>query len=138
MNTINLIGRLGKDWELKQAQNGKSYAKNSLAVTRAFDRDKTDWFYITAFGKAAEALANYTRKGSQIGIVGRMQIDQYQDNQGNNRTSYDVIINEFNLLDNKNDNQQNSSQGYQQPNHTPGPFANNADPIQIDDDMLPF
>ena len=138
MNTINLIGRLGKDWELKQAQNGKSYAKNSLAVTRAFDRDKTDWFYITAFGKAAETLANYTRKGSQIGIVGRMQVEQYQDNQGNNRTSYDVIINEFNLLDNKNDNQQNNSQGYQQTTSTPDPFAGSADAVRVDENDLPF
>lgn len=138
MNTINLIGRLGKDWELKQAQNGKSYAKNSLAVTRAFDRDKTDWFYVTAFGKAAETLANYTKKGSQLGITGRIQVDQYQDNQGNNRTSYDVVIRESTFLDNKNDNQQNNSQVYQQSNHEPDPFANDSQQIEISNSGLPF
>ena len=138
MNTINLIGRLGKDWELKQAQNGKSYAKNSLAVTRAFDRDKTDWFYVTAFGKAAETLANYTKKGSQLGITGRIQVDQYQDNQGNNRTSYDVVIRESTFLDNKNDNQQNNSQVYQQSNYEPDPFANDSQQIEISNSDLPF
>lgn len=103
MNVTNFIGRLGRDWELKYSGNGNAYAKNSLAVRRGY-KDKqsgeyeTDWVPITAFGKSAETLANYTNKGSSLAIEGSLQVTQTQNDVGENRTYYDVIINRFHFV----------------------------------------
>ena len=125
MNVTNFIGRLGRDWELKYSGSGNAYAKNSLAVRRSF-KDKqsgeyeTDWVPITAFGKTAETLANYTNKGSSLAVEGSLQVTQTQNDVGENRTYYDVIINRFHFVsgDQQQQNQQNGQvqqQTQQQP-----------------------
>ncbi len=116
MNVTNFIGRLGRDWELKYSGGGNAYAKNSLAVRRSF-KDKqsgeyeTDWVPITAFGKTAETLANYTNKGSSLAVEGSLQVTQTQNDVGENRTYYDVIINRFHFIGG--DQQQQSQQNGQ-------------------------
>ena len=116
MNVTNFIGRLGRDWELKYSGGGNAYAKNSLAVRRSF-KDKetreyeTDWVPITAFGKTAETLANYTNKGSSLAVEGSLQVTQTQNEAGENRTYYDVIINRFHFIGG--DQQQQSQQNGQ-------------------------
>ena len=116
MNVTNFVGRLGRDWELKYSGGGNAYAKNSLAVRRSF-KDKqtgeyeTDWVPITAFGKTAETLANYTNKGSSLAVEGSLQVTQTQNDAGENRTYYDVIINRFHFI--SGDQQQQSQQNGQ-------------------------
>ena len=125
MNVTNFVGRLGRDWELKYSGGGNAYAKNSLAVRRSF-KDKqsgeyeTDWVPITAFGKTAETLANYTNKGSSLVVEGSLQVTQTQNDAGENRTYYDVIINRFHFIggDQQQQSQQNGQvqqQAQQQP-----------------------
>ena len=114
MNVTNFVGRLGRDWELKYSGGGNAYAKNSLAVRRSFKDKKsgeyeTDWVPITAFGKSAETLANYTNKGSSLGVEGSLQVTQTQNEAGENRTYYDVIINKFHFI--SGDQQQSQQQG---------------------------
>ena len=145
MNLITLTGNLGRDWE--QANSNTVIAKNSLAVRRDFKNKQTgdydtDWIPLTAFSKTAETLMQYTSKGSKVLIVGKLQTNNYTDKNGNKRTSYDVIVDRFEFLDSRNDNQQQS----QQQNNSP--FANtnfnSNDPFEtnnatdIEDDDLPF
>ena len=145
MNLITLTGNLGRDWE--QANASMTIAKNSLAVRRDFKNKQTgdydtDWIPLTAFSKTAETLMQYTSKGSKILIVGKLQTNNYTDKNGNKRTSYDVIVDRFEFLDSKGDNQQQT----QQQNNSP--FAkvdfNSNDPFEtnnatdIDNSDLPF
>lgn len=141
MNLITLTGNLGRDWE--QANSNTVIAKNSLAVRRDFKNKQTgdydtDWIPLTAFSKTAETLMQYTSKGSKLLIVGKLQTNNYTDKNGNKRTSYDVIVDRFEFLDSRGDNQQKQ---------TDNPFANanlnNEDPFEsndtdIDNSDLPF
>ena len=141
MNITTFTGNLGRDWE--QANSNTVIAKNSLAVRRDFKNKQTgeydtDWIPLTAFSKTAETLMQYTGKGSKILVVGKLQTNNFTNKQGNKRTSYDVIVDRFEFLDSKGDNQQKQ---------TDNPFANanlsNEDPFEsndtdIDNSDLPF
>ena len=143
MNLTTFTGNLGRDWE--QANSNTVIAKNSLAVRRDFKNKQTgeydtDWIPLTAFSKTAETLMQYTGKGSKILVVGKLQTNNFTDKQGNKRTSYDVIVDRFEFLDSKGDNQQ------KQPDNpfananlsNEDPFENNEDDTDIGDDDLPF
>ena len=145
MNLATFTGNLGRDWE--QANSNTVIVKNSLAVRRDFKNKQTgeydtDWIPLTAFSKTAETLMQYTGKGSKILVIGKLQTNNYTDKNGNKRTSYDVIVDRFEFLDSKGDNQQQS----QRQNNSP--FANtdfnSNDPFEknnateIGDDDLPF
>lgn len=143
MNVITLTGNLGRDFELNYTGGGIAIGKNSLAVRRDFKDKKTgeyetDWINITVFGQRAETMNQYLGKGSKIGIVGKLQVNQYQNKEGENRTSYDVIVDSFEFLDSRNGNQQNNQQ--QNPFKNVGtdndPFEQND--VEIDDSSLPF
>ena len=146
MNLITLTGNLGRDWE--QANSNTVIAKNSLAVRRDFknkqtDEYDTDWIPLTAFSKTAETLMQYTGKGSKILIVGKLQTNNYTDKNGNKRTSYDVIVDRFEFLDSRSDNQQQSQpkkdeNPFAKADFTDDPFENNEDDTDIGDDDLPF
>lgn len=100
MNCINIIGRLTKDPELKFGQSGTAYAKFSIAVPRKMDKDKADFFNCVAFKKTAETIANYFRKGNQIGITGNLQINEYEVN-GEKKKSVDIFVESITFLDKK-------------------------------------
>src|SRR5690625_1267940 len=146
MNLITLTGNLGRDWE--QANSNTVIAKNSLAVRRDYKNKQTgdydtDWIPLTAFSKTAETLEQYTGKGSKNLVIGKLQTNSDTDKQGNKRTSYDVIVDRFEFLDSRSDNQQQS-----QSKKDENPFANvnfnSNDPFEtndatdIDNSDLPF
>lgn len=89
MNTVNLMGNIGKDIELKTTPSGKSVCSFSLAVRRT--KDVTDWINVVAWEKTAEMIANNFSKGSKIAITGSIQTRNYEDKQGNKRTAVDVV-----------------------------------------------
>ena len=100
MNNIQLIGRITKDLELKQGSN-TSMCSFTIAVNRRFAKEgqqKADFINVICFGKVAENLVKYQGKGSQIGVVGSLNIDQYQDQEGNNKTFTKVVANEIEFL----------------------------------------
>jgi single-strand DNA-binding protein len=101
MNTTNIIGNLCKDWELKYSQSGTAFSKNTIAVKRKFKKDESDFITVLAFGKSAELLAEYTSKGSKIGIQGRIQTGKYEKEDGTTVYTTDVVIDEFEFLDSK-------------------------------------
>lgn len=103
MNTCNFTGRLTKDPELKTTQNNKKYVSFCLAVDGIKDKDgnKTaDFVDCIAWNKSAEIIAQYARKGSKLGISGRLHTTLNEAN-GEKRKYTEIVVNEFDLLDPK-------------------------------------
>ena len=100
MNVISLMGRLTRDREVKFGQSGKAYCRFSIAVNRPFSKDEADFINCVSFGKTAELIGEYFRKGQQIALVGRLQMNQYESN-GEKRTSYDVVVDTFDFIGTK-------------------------------------
>lgn len=98
INRVTLIGRLTKKAELKSTPNGKSVCNFTLAVQR--DKDNTDFIYCTSWGKTAEVLAQYTDKGSLVGVDGRLQVRSY-DSNGTTKYATEVICEGLTLCDSK-------------------------------------
>lgn len=101
MNSIVLVGRLSTNVDLKKG-NDKTYAKFNLAVNRAGKRDEADFISCTAFGKLAETMFEWCKKGHRIGIQGRLQISNYEKD-GEKRTGYTVIVENMEFLQTKNE-----------------------------------
>lgn len=99
MNTVCLIGRLGRDPELRVTQGGTSVARFSIAVDRRDEAKTTDWFEITCFGKVAESTGQYMKKGCMVGITGRLQQDKWTDKQsGQNKSKVSIIAGQVDFL----------------------------------------
>ena len=90
MNNVSLIGRLGRDPELRHTQSGKAVANLRLAISNGKDRDAT-WLDVVCWDKTAELVANYKRKGDEVAVEGRLQVREYQDREGNNRKAVEVV-----------------------------------------------
>ena len=96
MNVINILGNIGQKPELKTVgQNNTVVCNFSVGVQRKMNRDVTDWFNCTAFGKTAETIATYFDKGSKIALTGEIQFDNFTDKDGNKRTSTKLIVTSF-------------------------------------------
>ena len=103
MNNCNFTGRLVKDPELKTTQSNKKYIKFCLAVDGIKDKDgnKTaDFVDFVAWNKSAEIIAQYARKGSKLGVSGRLHTTITETN-GEKRKYTEIVVNEFDLLDSK-------------------------------------
>lgn len=97
MNKVILMGRLTRDPETRYNQDGLAIARYSLAVTRRFRRQgeaEADFIDCVAFAKAGEFAGKYFCKGQQIAVVGRLQIRDWQDKDGNRRRSAEVVVEE--------------------------------------------
>lgn len=105
MNRVILMGRLSKDVELRHSQDGKTaIARTSIAVDRKIKKDgdpEADFFNLIAFGKTAEFLDKYFRKGSRIAIVGRVENDNYTDKEGRKVYGTRIIAEECEFCESK-------------------------------------
>ena len=97
MNQVNLLGRLTRDPELKYGASGTAFCKFTLAVNRAFKKEETDFINCTAFGKAAETIAEYVRKGDQFAVTGRIQVDVFEKD-GEKRYSTGIMVDGFTFI----------------------------------------
>lgn len=147
MNNVNLTGRLTKAPELKQTASNTSVLTGTLAVNRTFKNQngerEADFINIVAWRQTADIIAQYCGKGSQIGITGRIQTHNYENQQGQRVYVTEVVAEHVDLLDSKNDNQQGQSNGYnQQPQQNgyiqQGNSFGNSNPMDISDSDLPF
>lgn len=100
MNKVFLIGRLTKDIELRYTASQTAVAKFTLAVGRKKDKDHSDFIGCIAYGKTAEIMERYVRKGHRIGIVGHIQTGSYERNEQKIYTT-DVIVDEMEFLEPK-------------------------------------
>jgi single-strand DNA-binding protein len=109
MNKVILIGRMTKDPELNYAPgNGAAVTRFSLAVTRPFKKDETDFINCVAFNKTGETIAQYLTKGRQLAITGSMRTGSYEAKDGTKRCTTDVVVENFEFIGNSNGN---NSQG---------------------------
>lgn len=136
MNKVVLLGRLTKDPELNYAAGtGTAVTRFTLAVTRPFKKDETDFINCIAFGKAGETIAQYLTKGRQVAIVGRIQTGSYDAKDGTKRYTTDIVVDSFEFIgSNKNDNQ--GSNSFNQDNFESMSFEEEMTPV--DDGDMPF
>lgn len=99
MNSVNLIGNLTKDWELKTTNSGKMVAENTLAVKK--NKDSAIFIPVRAWSGTAALLTDYTEKGSKLGISGRLDISQYEDKEEITRYFTYVVVDEITFCDKK-------------------------------------
>nr|DAH80636.1 MAG TPA: Single strand binding protein [Caudoviricetes sp.] len=96
MNTVNLIGNLTRDPELRFSQSGTAVASCNIAVQRRFKNQngnyESDFINIKSFSKTAELLAEHFRKGSKLGITGNIQTGSYENQQGQKVYTTDVVV----------------------------------------------
>lgn len=134
MNQVVLIGRLTRDPELRfTAGSGKAVATFSIAVDRPFSKEKeTDFFRIVVWGKTGENCANYLSKGRLVAVSGRIQNNNYETQNGEKRTSTEIVANEVQFLERGNRNDQS---GF---DHSSPGNPNGFQAIDEDDDDIPF
>lgn len=169
INRVVLVGRLTKDPELRYTPNGVASCKFHVAVNRTFQNQQgdreADYISCQAWRKQAENLANFMKKGSLIGLEGRIQTGSYEGQDGKRVYTTDVVADSIQFLEPRS-NGTGGSQGapdyqsrgntggaYQggshgqyggnnnQPNYTRAdedPFANSKGPIEVSEDDLPF
>ncbi len=153
LNRVMLIGNLGQDPDVRSMQNGGRVCNLSIATSENWKdrntgerREKTEWHRVVIFNEGlVDVCENYLRKGSKVFIEGQLETRKWQDQNGQDRYSTEVVIKNFNggltMLDGRNDNQ---GGGYQQ-NNAPmqqaasgGAQQNNA-PVHDDfEDDIPF
>ena len=119
LNKAILIGRLGRDPEVRQMPNGEAVCNFSIATSETWNdqhgqkQERTEWHAITLYRRTAEVAGQYLKKGSQVYIEGRIQSRKYTDKNGVERTAYEIIGNEMKMLGGGNDSGQQNAQ------HTP-------------------
>lgn len=140
MNSINLIGNLTRDFDLKYSKSGTAYVTGGIAVQRKFKNQsgeyESDFINLKAFGKTAEMLANHFNKGSKIGISGSLQTGSYENQQGQRVYTSDVMVEQVTFVERKNNGQVNYQQNQNKPQVSNDPFGGSS--IDISDDSLPF
>ncbi|HFD2004114.1 TPA: single-stranded DNA-binding protein [Streptococcus pyogenes] len=139
INNIVLVGRMTKDAELRYTPSQVAVATFTLAVNRRFKEQngerETDFINCVIWRQSAENLANWTKKGTLIGITGRIQTRNYENQQGQRVYVTEVVAESFKVLESR--NQQQSGQGNPSQNDNSQSFSN-SNPMDISDDDLPF
>lgn len=102
INKVILVGNLGQDPEVRYTPNGSAVTSLSLATSESWKdkntgqmQEKTEWHRVSLFGKLAEIAGEYLRKGSQVYIEGKLQTRKWQDKQGQDRYSTEVVVDGF-------------------------------------------
>tara|TARA_Y100001970_G_C14041482_1_gene753989 strand:+ start:538 stop:909 length:372 start_codon:yes stop_codon:yes gene_type:complete len=102
INTINLVGRAGREPDVRYFESGSTVANFTLAVNRINRNDEPDWFNLEIWGKQAQIAADYVKKGSLVGITGSFKIDSWKDkNTGEDKFKPVVRVDRLNLLSSK-------------------------------------
>ena len=104
LNRVVMMGRLTKDPEIRYAQNGNAVAGFTIAVDRRFKRDgepEADFFNCSAFGKTAEFVEKYVKKGTKVVIEGRLQNDTYNNKDGNKVTATKIMVDSMEFAESK-------------------------------------
>lgn len=100
MNAVCLIGRMVKDIEIRITESNVTVGYFTLAVDRAFSKEKeADFIRLTVFGKTAENIEKYTRKGAKIAVQGRIQVTNYEDKDGKKVSKTGVVADRVEFLE---------------------------------------
>lgn len=111
LNLVQIIGRLGRDPELRYTSNGQAVCSLNVATDESYtDRDgnkveRAEWHRVSAFGKIAESCANYLAKGSLVYVEGNLTTRKWQDQNGQERFTTEIKAKSVQFLDRRNDDQ---------------------------------
>ena len=137
MNTVNLVGRLTKEPELKYSASGVAIVRFTIAVNRQFKKEgqpDADFINCIAWRKTAENLANFQNKGNLIGVNGRIQTGSYEGQDGKRVYTTDVLAESIQFFDKKEKGQQQQQQdSYQQKQ-----YQQQINTLEVSSDDLPF
>jgi single-strand DNA-binding protein len=133
VNSITLVGRAGRDPEVRYLESGSVVANFTLAVNRRSRDDEPDWFNLEIWGNQAQVAADYVRKGSLIGIIGSLRIEKWTDRAtGEQRTKPVIRVDRLELLGSKRDSEEAPARAAAPTQVSPSQAGN------IDDDDVPF
>jgi len=138
VNKVILVGRLGADPEQRSTQSGTAVTNMRLATNRNWTdnngqkQEDTEWHRIVVFGKTAEACGEYLEKGRQVYVEGRIQTDEWEDNDGNQRYTKEVVARNVQFLSGGSD----AGPAPQQDDGCPAPSGDKDD--SFDEDDIPF
>ncbi|QEG08981.1 single-strand DNA-binding protein [Aeromonas phage 4_4512] len=168
VNKAVILGNVGDDPSIRYMPNGKAVANFTVATSESWKdqqghkQERTEWHRCTAYDKLAEIIGEYVKKGSKLYLEGKLQTRKWQDQQGQDRYTTEIIVSEMQMLDGKPQQQggQQAPQGQQQqqrhPQQQQAPQNNgyqqaiskpvqqqqapqyNEPPHDFDDDILPF
>lgn len=166
MNSVNLVGRLCADIELRRTQDGTAVCSYSLAVKRPMVKDATDFLECVSWKQSAEYLSQYGHKGDIVAVSGSLQVREWTDKEGKKRKTYEVVTTSVTLVSSKKNSEGNTQPtqnqngfqgGYSQPQYNqqgfggyqqngyqgqnyqaPFPQQGSFAPIEGDDAQLPF
>ena len=120
INKVILVGTLGKDPEVKYMPSGKAVANIGIATSMQWKdqqgqkQEKTEWHQVVFFDRLGEIVGEYLKKGSKVYVEGRLQTRKWQDQSGNDRYSTEVVANEMQMLDSRDQSSGQQSQGNNQ------------------------
>lgn len=113
MNSVNLYGRITHELELVELKKGKgAYCRFSIAVKDGVDKDGealTQFIPCVAWNNLAEVLVDYAKKGDRIAVEGKINIQSYEDDEGENRKSFQIVVNKIHLVETKDESKQSKS-----------------------------
>ena len=141
LNKVTLIGRLGKDPELRYMPQGDAVCHFSLATSESWKdqqgikQERTEWHNITMYRKTAEIAAQYLKKGSQVYLEGKIQTNQYIGKDGVERTAYNIVCDIMKMLGSKDDNAPTAQPAPPAPKQ---PATAPAVPVEKIDSDIPF
>ena len=122
VNKVLAIGNLGQDPDIRFLPSGNPVANFSIAVSESWTdkntgqkQERTEWIKCVAFNKLAEIIQQYVHKGSKVYVEGKLQTRKWQAQDGTDRYSTEVVINDLQMLDSRNGGQQQGQQGGYQP-----------------------
>jgi single-strand DNA-binding protein len=117
LNVVTLVGRVGGDPETRRFESGNMKTTATLAVNRNSKNDQPDWFNLEFWGKQAEVVENWVKKGSLIGVKGALKLESWTDKStGATRTKPVVLVERLELLGSRKDNEaaMGNSGGYEE------------------------
>jgi len=148
LNKVLLMGNLCRDPELRHLPSGMAVTSLSLAVNRKWknqqgeQHEEVTFVDLEAFGKPAETINQYLKKGSGVFIEGRLQLDQWTDKDGNKRSKMKVVVESFQFIDGKPADQGQSQQQGRPPQREPARATKDKQPEPqfepVGEDDIPF
>jgi single-strand DNA-binding protein len=148
VNKVILVGRLGRDPETRYTSSGQAVCNFTLATDETFrdragERQKrTEWHRIVVWAKQAEIAQQYLHKGSLIYVEGRIQTRQWDDREGQKRTTVEIVANNFRMLGGRSDavaaGAAGGAGGAESDVHTSAPVAEDAPAPEVSDEDIPF
>lgn len=149
MNKVILLGRLTRDPEVRYTQSAEplAVASFSIAVDRRFKRDgeqDVDFINCVCFGKQGENISRFFKKGNRIAVVGRLQVRNWEDNNGQKRVATEVVVEEFDFCESRASSEYSAANApsYSQPQQSMVQGSVQSGDYQldnsVDDEDLPF